>query len=379
MFAYMNFRFRKYNKYIAFLFICLAVLIPSILAGVRSTEIGTDVNVYITPVLKEMKRNNANLLTLLKNELFVGETNGVLFTTILYFFSKFENGLFGTLFVIEILCLTPVIFVIQKQDYSALLKTLALFCYYCIFFHYNLNLMKQCVAVSISFWGFELIYKNKKLSYFVLIAGIILLIHKTAVLSFLVYFVYLLSYDKRQFFCKRYFKINLHLEKKSKRRFKIIIFLILIAGLLAIFVNIRFFLELLVGLKHSYVYQLANLGSFQLKYSNLVVMFLILAPVLMFQRKTILIENKYRFYFFICVLSAVLYQFVGMSPALYRLSLYTLVFVILAIPNFVKLFRKDKKIIAYCYYTLVVMANFVFDVIISSYANTFPYYTSYAN
>ena len=53
-FAYLNFYFRKSNKYVASIFTFFAIFIPCFLAGIRDPQIGTDVNVYVKPVIDTM-------------------------------------------------------------------------------------------------------------------------------------------------------------------------------------------------------------------------------------------------------------------------------------------------------------------------------------
>lgn len=376
-FAYLNFYFRKSNKYFASIFTFFAIFIPCFLAGIRDSQIGTDVNVYVKPVIDTMRSSGTGLFTLLYSELFVGETNGVFFTTLLYFCSKFTNGLFIALFIIEFFCLFPVYKVIQKQDFSNILKVLSLFCYFCFFYHLGLNLMKQCIAISITFWGSELLKEHKNRKYIFLVLLTALFVHKSAFIALLVYIVFVLTTNNKEILVNKYLKIRIRLEKKSGRRIKNFLFFILILAVIYILFNIRSLLLILVTLKHSYIYQLSHLQSFELKYSNFLVMILILLPVILFRRKILNTDYRYRFYTFIIILSTLLYQFVGVSPALYRLSLYTLVFVVLAVPNYINLFKKDEKFIAGVYYLAIPIINFVFEVIMNSYAEVYPYTTSF--
>lgn len=375
--AYLNFYFRKSNKYFASIFTFFAIFIPCFLAGIRDPQIGTDVNVYVKPVIDTMRSSGKDLFSLLYSELFVGETNGVFFTALLYFCSKFTNGLFIALFLIEFFCLFPVYKVIQKQDFSSILKVLSLFCYFCFFYHLGLNLMKQCIAISITFLGFELLKEHKNRRYILLVLVTALLVHKSAFIALLVYVVFVLTTDKREMLVNKYSKIRIRLEKKSDRRKKNFMFFLLLLVAICVLLNIRSLLLILVTLKHSYIYQLSHMKSFELKYSNFLVMILLLLPVVLFRRKILKADCKYRFYTFIIILSALLYQFVGVSPALYRISLYTLIFLILAVPNYINLFNKDEKIIAGAYYLAISVINFVFEVILNSYAGVYPYTTGF--
>lgn len=373
LFAYLNFITKKENRIASSIFMAAAVLIPCFLAGLRDYHIGTDLNVYVKPVIELMRKSDISIFTLLYNEIFVEETNGLFFTALLYLFSHFKNGLFFALFIVEFLCIFPVYCTIRKQELSAGLKVISLFCYFCFFYHLSLNLMKQCIAVSIIFWGFDLLKKGKDKKFLLLILVTTLLVHKTAIISLLIYVVYLLTVNKKEALINRYFKIKVRLEKKSVRRLKNWCFFILLAASVVLIFNVRFILEILVQVKHSYIYQLSHMTPFELKYSNFLVMILLLLPVNVLRRNKLKKDYEYRFYNFVLILSTVLYQFVGVSPALYRLSLYLLIFVVLAVPNFIKLFRNNGRLLMSGYYILVPAVNFIFEVIMNSYAEVYPY------
>ena len=375
LFAYLNFKTKKENRIVSSVFMAVAILIPCFIAGIRDFHIRTDVNVYVKPVIESMRNSSTGLFTLLYNEIFVEETNGLFFTAMLYIFSRFENGLFLALFTIEFLCLFPVYCTILKQKLSAGLKAISLFCYFCFFYHLSLNLMKQCIAVSIVFWGFDLLKKGKDKKFLFLILLTTLLVHKTAIIALLIYAVYILSVNKNEALINRYIKVKVSMEEKSERRKKNWCFFILIAASIFMIFNVRFILEILVHIKHSYIYQLSHMKSFELKYSNFLVMILLLLPINILRRNKLKTDYEYRFYNFTLIFSTVLYQFVGVSPALYRLSLYLLIFVVLAVPDFIKLFRKDERILMSAYYMLIPAVNFVFEVIMNSYAEVYPYAT----
>jgi len=372
-FAYIDFRYGKSSKTASFILSAFAVVIPCLVAGMRDPSIGTDVQVYIEPIIKLMKESNDGLMTYLYNEIFVGETNGLFFTALLFFCSRFSNGLFVALFLIELFCIVPVYIVVKKQNFSDGLKSLALFCYYCNFYHLSLNLMKQCVAVSILFLGFELVKKRKTVKYFILLLFTVVFIHKSAVLGLISYIVFILATDKKEFILHQYLKIRVKLEKRSVRRQKTTLFIGTILMFIVMLLNIRKILLVIVVIKHSYIYQLSHLQQFELKYSNFLIMCMLLFPVVLFYSKVLLSDFRYRFHTFMIIISALLFQFVGVSPALYRLSLYTLIFIILAIPDYISLFKKDNRIAVTGYYIFVVTANFAFEVVKNSYAEVYPY------
>lgn len=349
------------------------MLLPCLLAGLRAPHIGTDVNVYVVPVIEEMRSSGKSLLSLLYSEIFVGETNGIFVTTLLYTASRFRNGVFLALFAIEFICLFPVYKVIQKQKYSELLKVLSLLCYYCFFYHLSLNLMKQCMAIAITLWGFELLKKNKHWQYLAMVAATALLVHKTAFLAILVYGIYILTVNRKEMQLDKYLGIRVRLQKKSAIYLRAGIFFALLIGAVAVLLNMKSILLVLIQFKHSYVYQLSHMTPFHLKYSNFLVMAMILAPVLAFRAKLLIKDYKCRFYTYMLLLSALLYQFVGVSPALYRVSLYSMIFVILAVPNFINLFKRKMRLVMTAYYAFIPIVNFMFEVVMNSYADVYPY------
>lgn len=353
----------------------VALLIPCLIAGFRDYNIGTDVNVYIKPVIDAIRCNNENLAGLLYNELFVSETNGVFFTIVLYICSKFSNGVSIALFFIELLCLFPVYIVIRKQGFSSGLKALSLYCYYCFFYHLSLNIMKQFVAIAIMFWGFKYIKKGKYLKYVFLMVFTVLLVHKTAVLSLLNLLIYFLAVNGKELFVEEKLRFKVRIEKKSTRKSKMLFFTLILAAIIILLFNIKPILTFAALFKHSYVYQLSHMKNFEPKYSNIIIMTLILLPSVLFHHRSLINDYKYRFYTMMMISSLLLYQFVGVSPALYRISLYSMIFIVLVVPSYVKLFKNDGRVFFALYYFLVLTINFVFDVILNSYGGVYPYAT----
>ena len=371
--AYLSFIVKKSDKCVSALLSGFAIVVPCLVAGARAPEIGTDVVVYVCRGLDDIELGSKGLFELLYDELFVDEHNGVLYTTILYFSSKLPASLFWALFFTELLCLAPVYIVIGKQDFSAGSKVLALFSYYCFFYHLSLNLMKQCIAISIMFWGLTLIRNNKKWRYVLLVALTTIFVHKTALLALLVLILYELSVNFIEIDLGKDLKIRITHEKSSDRRKKFLIFSVLmVIGVFALY-TVRDIILALVKYKHSYSYQLSHMQQYTPKFSNLFIVFLLLLPVVILRTGKILYDHEVRFYTFSIVLSAILYQFCGVSPALYRISLYTYILVILAVPTFVDLFKGETKITAAVYYSGVLVMNFMFEVIMIKYAGVYPY------
>ncbi|MBQ8724871.1 MAG: EpsG family protein, partial [Oscillospiraceae bacterium] len=248
---------------------------------------------------------------------------------------------------------------------------------YCFFYHYSLNLMKQCVAVAIILLGFELLKNNKFWSFIFLVLVTALIVHKTAVIALVIPFVFILSTNQKELLVYKWLNIKLSLEEKSRRRLKNLIFIAALVVIVFMLLNIKSLLLIAVQIKHSYIHQLKNLKGFELKYSNFLVMLMLLAPVVLFRRKQLKTDFIYRFYFLLHIISTLLYQFVGVSPALYRLSLYSMIFVTLEIPEYAKLFKKEGRVIAVVFYVMVLLVNFMFDVVLNSYAGVYPYSTSF--
>ena len=140
----------------------IAVILPSILAGLRSDEIGTDVLVYGKLMMQEADRVSS-FAELNRIDTTYTEYGYRFFA---YLISRIFNGTGWLLFYTEILILGCVIYTLYAfKDDISMWKGYAyyMFCQY----HVSLNLMRQSMAIAILLVSFCYLRRNKYLKFLV--------------------------------------------------------------------------------------------------------------------------------------------------------------------------------------------------------------------
>lgn len=177
-YIYEKYSVKKYSKWIAI----LAILVPTILAGCRSEIIGTDVQTYVIRYFEEARSANGfldyfgqHITSLLSEPLYY------LFTYIIgIFFEDFHWALFGysvitILFVFLGMKRCKEIF--NTPIYAGMLI------YYLMLYNYSLNIVRQCIAVSVAFFAVTFLF-TKEYKKFCIICVVAALFHTSAIIAF---------------------------------------------------------------------------------------------------------------------------------------------------------------------------------------------------
>lgn len=179
----LNFRLayllRKY-KTIKILFVLIGLLLPCILAGARDNTIGTDMLVYGDAYLNYAQRYNT--LSSFMNFNYLG---GEPLFKILSYISAHYFGQFGYYFALEFACILPVYATFVRRGWEKY-SWLGMLIYYLCFYSFSLNLLRQSIAMSIIFWGYNYIVERKPIKFcvsVVIAAGF----HLTAAIMLLLY------------------------------------------------------------------------------------------------------------------------------------------------------------------------------------------------
>ncbi|WP_028274932.1 EpsG family protein [Atopococcus tabaci] len=241
------------KKIYQIIFSFFAILIPSLLAGLRSYEIGTDVEVYILPLfqLARLSENFSDYLS--AHWFYVWRYINVTdyepgFIALIYFTTKFFDNLSIVLLVIHILIITPLyVALFRLRDYYPV--WLGMLVFFLSGFNNSLNLMRQYIAMSFVLLGFSYLIKQdtKKYFYFVFIAS---LFHTSAIMGLLIYFIFFFINQE-----KKYKKMRL-----GKKLFNIKIFRVVFLALCFLLVlfssNLLVFLLDTIGLEEysNYLY-----------------------------------------------------------------------------------------------------------------------------
>lgn len=164
-----------------------AVVILSLMAGIRSYQVGTDIQLYILPGYYQAKDYLGNFLAYIKNDRYQLE--------IMYLILEYISaGIFHSPhFVMFTLSLITNLFVYAGivNMHKEINISLAWLIYCFVYFNISLNLMRQSVSVAIIFYLFS-VSQNlswKKVIIFVLVSTIF---HISGLIGIVLYSVYIL-------------------------------------------------------------------------------------------------------------------------------------------------------------------------------------------
>lgn len=212
LFAYYAGKSKKKNR--SFLLSLVAILIPSLLAGLRSTSIGTDVEYYVinnfetaivsSSFLKYLKVVYAKEPLYLLMVYAVAKTVGNI-QWLLFFFGMITiGGIYFGAWKLRQYCSVPVVMLI----------------YYFLYYNDSLNLVRQHMAMAILFAGIYLLFSGnyKKYCIYIVIASAVHVIAATGIIFIVVHW----------FVCRR------KIEKK-KRVVQLRTILMIVLSIIAVF------------------------------------------------------------------------------------------------------------------------------------------------
>lgn len=335
------------KKNLFLVFSSLAILIPALLAALRSTSIGTDVEVYVVPLFKYAVNNNFFVFL----DTISAYDIEFLFEVLIFISAKLFSNLNITLFFIHFpICLLFYIAANNNRDKASpcLIYILFLLTYY----NMSLNIMRQFIAVAIIFSSFKNIEEDK---YFKYILNVIIasLFHSTALIGLLFIFIYKAC--------------------KSKRRllYSIILIIALCVGMLS-------YNELLVSLynlgiiPYKYVerYSITN-NSININFADEIIR--IYHLFLIFSHNKLMKNTKDNiFYNTIAIFDFILVQISLFVPFAQRICIYFTVFSFLNIPRIIKQTKINKSKLTYLTIILYIV-YFIYVYIYIGVSETYPF------
>lgn len=344
-------------------FLFLAILIPSILAGIRNLTIGTDVLNYVAPIYDAA--NSANSFYTFQN---IPILNGILlvpissfeigFNALVYIITKIFGSLFFVLFFIQFLCISLTMFGLWslRREFPVWLGMLT---YYLCFFNTSLNLVRQSIAMSILIFGLRYLITNKWFKY-VMVTICACLFHKTAIVGLIVLAVYYsLMHKKRKYI--------------SFSRNQKLIIITFIVGLIVLVPFVRNIFLQILGLSSYAQGYLTGDGSIAI--NQVILRIPILLLILIQWNHTKSSELKY-FLLSMLICDIFTSQLSSFSESASRISLYFSYYYIYIFPYFTNdKSRLSKKIliILVIVYTLI---YWYYSFVMMKYGQTVPYQIS---
>lgn len=183
LFTYIaNNKFNKNKKKSGILFSFIAIFILAMLAGLRDTSIGTDVEYYLTVDLNSAS-NFSNFFSYYN---YCGEE--LLFALLVFVVNKCFNNINFLMFIIQLI-MTILVYLEIYRNRKKYNMALSMFIY-CIFVYPRfLNIIRQGIAISIVIFSMRFV-ENKKIKKFLTTIIIASFFHRTAIIALSLYFLY---------------------------------------------------------------------------------------------------------------------------------------------------------------------------------------------
>ena len=178
------------------------LLIPCFLAGIRSLNIGTDVNVYLKPMFLSAK-NSVNFEKYLNSYVYglrIVRDYEFLFYSVVYFISKLFDSIHILMFVIQLLIIVPIYLGMKNLNEMKNNIWFGMLVFYLAFFNNGLNYMRQYIGLAFSFWAISCLLKDgkNKLIKCLILLVIAFLFHKSSILSVFIILLYYLFNEKNK-------------------------------------------------------------------------------------------------------------------------------------------------------------------------------------
>lgn len=174
--------FFKKHKFFGIIFSILAIFVMCFVAAVRDLDIGKDIYVYVTYLYNLFTNVNCSIIR-------ASEITGVEigFSTLVYL-SALTKNINVCLFFIEFAVCVPIyLFAYQKRDKISM--TFVIFIFLLTMYCRSLNLMRQCIAISLLIYSFVFIDKRKYKACF-LVFLLACTFHISAGIGILMYVTY---------------------------------------------------------------------------------------------------------------------------------------------------------------------------------------------
>lgn len=343
------------------IFLLLAILPITILAGLRTTDLGWDTEKYATQIFEVTENSNlSSYIGYMKDSTI---EKGFLMTMFILdkIWGNINFVLFGLQFLVS---LSVIIFAYHYKDKCSIMMTF--FIYECTLYVVSYSTLRQCLAIAMSFFIIILVEK-KKYIWAGILFGLNLFFHNSVIFSISVPIIILIHQSQK-------------ISQKRKIRLYFIILAIFI-GLLLNYESIMYFLYGIGILSYRYIWYLNSqfvAEELAISFSTLFLKIpTILFGILYFINKEIPKEEKMenlKWFIMLCI------DFIFMLLSfkitnIHRVSYYfyyPAIFVF--VPQYRKILKKDKfSQFVGCAVILSFFAIFFLTKLLNNYYHMYPY------
>lgn len=349
------------HKIIKILFVSISLLLPCILAGARDNTIGTDVLVYGDAYLNYAQRYNS--LSSFMNFDYLG---GEPLFKILSYISAHYFGRFGYYFSLELACVLPVYATFVRRGWEKY-SWLGMLIYYLCFYSFSLNLLRQSIAMSVIFWGYNYIVERKSTKFCISVA-IAAGFHLTAIIMVLLYPVHrMVTYVPD--------KDSKNILSRIIGPYRKLMYALIICVCVTILFLYSSLLPAIIALTGRFEGQLKYLsGGIGIYWPYWLTMFL---PIILLFRKYNArrsTDEEYSFLYLMFALSIILFQLIGINSESYRISLYFMQFLILLMVKVGCAERRTSRVILERWCILFSLgAYYFYFFVIALFNHVYPY------
>lgn len=317
------------KKHWKIFFLCsvVALLVPCLIAGLRADHIGTDVEVYIKPLIRAASEADS-IKDYYAAQWLVGSRPRYVmkfeygFSFLIYCITKLTGSQVAVLFVISALIITPVFIALAKNRKNAPVW-LGMLVFYLLFYNATLNMLRQWIAMSLILLAFQFLLE-KKYWPTILLSCATLLFHYSAVIVLPIYVIYwLLSRGRHYRLQEGNFKVN----------GSTIIFILIGIVSVMLILNLPIVLRLMSAIGFDRFSNYLEGNSMTLLINQIILRLPLLFVFAFYWKPLHQRTPAAAFYLTMLVLDLIAAQLISVDTYAYRIGQYFLLYVILAIPQ----------------------------------------------
>ena len=332
----------------------LAILLPALLAGLRASDIGTDVEYYIINNF-EVARHVSSF----KNYLPLIYAKEPLYLAIVYIIAKVFGNIQVLLFTFSFLTILFVYLSVWKWKKN-LSVPLFLLIYYFLYYNDSLNIIRQHLAMAIILYGITNLLEGKYRKYLIYIF-IASLIHTAALVGII-------------FIICHWYVIGS--KNRTKRKYKKIKeFMVLFAAGISV-CGIRIWITLIVNIglldsRYLYYFEKASVSN---NLTDTLLYFFEVIFLLCFSKQFNKYIEGYNYLEINAYLNLIVLQLARIMNYGHRLSLYFGIINLLLITQLPKITKNKKNRLLYSFFIVLIAGIYwIYIYCIGGMSHTFPY------
>lgn len=335
-------KFKKNEKRAGIIYSFIAILVPSVIAGIRGITVGSDTGGYVQRSFNEALINGSLAGFLETSEKL--ETGYRIFT---YIIAKVFGDIHWLFFIHQfIICL--IVYKVAYDRREKIPMYMVMVVYYTIFYSISLNLARQSLAIAIILYSIKFM-ENRKYIKTLLLLLLAIQFHSSAIFAVFLYFIIFVN------------------QIKIKPKSKIMIFFMIICLLIGIIISyeqILYFMTFNISiipakfynyLNSKYALDTINVSAFEISFKSIWIILSIMYMSITKKDKKYNIES----YFIFLIIDLFMFSISFKISNAFRMGhYYGIPAMLLTIPVLTNVFKQDKinKIIS----TILLVAILVF-------------------